>query len=149
MPTGLAPYRFPSVTRVAIAWLVVQFGNAGVGARRPQAGEIPFRMVTPVTGSERPDKTNRCLTVSVHTFGSSYDQAEYESDLTDQRMTWMGPPLYAPQSVTITQGDASPLVVAPRSICTVQPPIWADYEDDLIFRFVGRYEICVGPIANP
>lgn len=149
MPTGLAPYAFPSITRVAVAWLVAQFGAGGAGARRPTAAVLPYRMVTLVTGSERQDKTNRCGTVSVHTFADSYDAAEDASDITDQRMTMMGPPLYAPQQVTIIRGNGSPQVVEPRSITTTQIPVWADYQDDLIFRFVGRYEICVGPIANP
>lgn len=131
-----------------MAWLVGQFGAGGVGGRRPTAASLPYRMVTLVTGTETVTKTQRCATVSVHTFADSYDSAEAESDLTHQRMVTLGPPLFAPQQVTITRGDGSTQVVEPRSVTCTQIPVWADYEDDLIFRFVGRYEICVGPVLN-
>ena len=74
---ALIPYGFPSVTRVVIAWLVPLCGAGGVGAQRPDAGVLPYRLVTTVGGHETPEKIKQCATVSVHTFGNSYDQAEY------------------------------------------------------------------------
>lgn len=148
MSTTIARYSFPSVTRVAIAWLAGQFGPGAVGGRRPNAAALPYRMVTLATGTETVTKTLRCGTVTVRTFASSYDAAESESDLSHQRMVTLGPPLFAPQRVTIINGDASTQVVEPRSVVCTQIPIWVDYEDDLIFQFVGRYEIYLGPARN-
>lgn len=142
----IAPYVFPSLTRVCVAWLAGPFGAGAVGARRPSAAVLPYRMVTVVAGSEAVDKTQRCGTVSVHTFADSMDVAEGESDLTHQRMLMMGPPLYGFQQITITGHDGTTRLVKPRSIVTTQIPVWLEYHDDLIFRFFARYEICVGPV---
>ncbi|OIN79764.1 hypothetical protein BMG05_16595 [Mycobacterium malmoense] len=131
-----------------MAWLAEEFGADGVGMRRPSGAVLPYRMVGLVTGTEREDKTQRCGIVSVHTFADSMDGADDESDLAHQRMVVMGPPLYGPQEITITLRDGTTQVVSPRSLVTKQIPVWVDYEVDTIFRFVGRYEICVPPLFN-
>jgi len=48
MSAALIPYAFPSVTRVVIAWLLPLCGPGGVGARRPDAAVLPYRLVTTV-----------------------------------------------------------------------------------------------------
>lgn len=143
MTASLIPYAPPSIGRITIAWLTLYFGAGNAGMRRPQAGVLPYRMVTPVAGTETAERIRRCATVSVHTFADSMDDAEYQAELTHQRMLLLGPPDSAPQSVTITLPGSITQTVVPDYICTHQIPIWADYEDDLIFRFVARYEICV------
>lgn len=147
MPELIA-YAPPSVNRIAVAWLVGYFGAGNAGLRRPSSADLPYRMVTTVAGTETVERTRRCATVSVHTFAASMDAAEDEADLTHQRMLAMGPPYAASQQITITKADGTTRLVTPDSIETKQIPIWADYEDDLIFRFVARYEICVRFVAN-
>jgi hypothetical protein len=139
--TGLIAYSPPSPTRITVSWLLGYFDAGTVGMRRPNASTLPYRMVNPVAGTETTDRTRRCGVVSVHSFAASMDQAEAESDLTHQRMLAMGPPFAPNQAITIVLGDSSTRVVTPDYITTTQIPIWADYEDDLIFRFVARYEI--------
>ena len=143
MTSSLIPVAPPSVGRIAIAWLAAYFGAGNVGMRRPQAGQLPYRMVTPVAGTEDVSRIRRCATVSVHTFADSMDDAEYQSELTHQRMLLLGPPNSGAQTLTITMPGNITQTVSPDSITTSQIPVWADYEDDLIFRFVARYEICV------
>lgn len=142
------PYTVPSATRVVVAWLLPLCGAGGVGARRPSAAQLPYRMVTVAAGTETPEKVRQCSTVSVHTFAKNYDDAEGGAQVTHQRMLLMGPPLVGPQQVTITNSDGSTKTVEPDFITTSQVPIWADYEDDLIFRFVARYEIGLRVVAN-
>jgi hypothetical protein len=44
--------------------------------------------------------------------------------------------------VTITLPGGAQQTVEVKSVSTVQAPIWLDYEiDELIFRFVARYEL--------
>lgn len=149
MTAALIPYGFPSVTRVVISWLLPLCGAGGVGAQRPDAAVLPYRLVTTVGGHETPEKIKQCATVSVHTFGNSYDQAEYAAQLTHQRMLLMGPPTYGPQQITITNGDGSTHVVVPDCVTTSQIPVHHDYEDELIYRFVARYEIDLRVVMNP
>jgi hypothetical protein len=143
-----ARWALPSVTRVAVAWLVQGFGAGNAGTKRPDAAMLPYRLVTLVAGTETAEKTQRCGIVSVHTFDKSMDLAEDGAEKTDEWMKQLGPPLYPAQAVTITRADSTTQVVYPRSVCTHQIPIWVDYRDDLIFRFVARYEITVGIVAN-
>lgn len=105
-------------------------------------------MVSVVAGTETDDKVRQRAIVSVHTFADSMDTAEWAAQITHQRMLLLGPPLAAPQAVTITLPDNTTRVVKPDSIVTNQIPLWADYEDDEIFRFVARYEIWVRIVAN-
>jgi len=149
MSAALIPYAFPSVTRVVIAWLLPLCGPGGVGARRPDAAVLPYRLVTTVAGHETPEKVKQCATVSVHTFGDSYDSAEQAAQITHQRMLLMGPPTYGPQQITITNGDGSTQTVVPDCVTTSQIPVWHDYEDELIYRFVARYDIDMRVVANP
>lgn len=141
MSAPLLKWAPPSPTRVAIAWLLPLTGAGGVGAKRPADGTLPYRMVTTVAGTETSDKIRQCATVSVHTFASTYDAAESAAQTTHQRMLLMGPPLVGFQKITVVNGDGSHQIVSPDSITTAQIPIWSDYQDDLIFRFVARYEI--------
>lgn len=139
----------PSITRLVIAWLVPRYGAGNVGARRPQAGQLPYRMVTLVAGNDPHQKVKRSGTVSVHTFADNYDDAEAGAQDTDDRMLLLGPPLAAPQQVTVTNADKSTSVVASATITSHQIPMWLDYQDDLIFRFIARYDIDVRFVANP
>jgi hypothetical protein len=152
---GLFAYKFPSATRLVVAWLVPQFGAGNVGARRPDAGNLPYRMVTALPGTN--DKIRQCTTVSVHTFDVSYDAAEASADVTDQRMMQLGPPIAPYQNVTIPETTVfvggqivtiPSYVVQPESVDTKMAPAWVDYESDLIFRFVGRYEIVTRSVVN-
>ncbi|TDH48889.1 hypothetical protein E2F47_22245 [Mycobacterium eburneum] len=100
-------------------------------------------MVTPVAGTETPGKVRQRPWVSVHTFAADYDAAEAAAQITHQRMLMLGPPIAAPQTVTVTLGDGTTQDVTPDYVITHQIPIWEDYQDDLIFRFVARYEIAL------
>lgn len=134
------PWAAPSISRIVVAWLVPEFGAGNVGLRRPQSGQLPYRMVTLVSGSDPLQKVMRSGTVSVHTFADNMDDAEQAAQDTDNRMLLMGPPLTGPKQITI---QPSGLVVSPHSITCTQIPVWKDYQDDLIFRFWARYEIDV------
>lgn len=142
-------YAPPSIPRTVIAWLTTYFGAGNVGMRRPQSAQLPYRMVTTVGGTETVERIQRCGTVSVHTFADSMDNAEYQAELTHQRMLLLGPPNSAPQTVTVTLPGNTTQTVSPDSITTSQIPTWADYEDDLIFRFVARYQIHTRFVVNP
>lgn len=145
MGAPLFPYATPSPTRVVTSWLTTAFGAGNVGARRVSGGPLPFRMVTVVARPETSDRVQERPVVSVHTFADSMDDAEWQSGITHQRMLQLGPPIAAPQPVTITFPDSSTQTVEIQSISTVQKPIWLDYEvDQTIFRFVARYELFLG-----
>ena len=138
---GLFPLAPPSASRLVVAWLQGYFGAGNVGLRRPQAAALPYRMVTVVAGTETYEKIRQCAVVSVHTFADNMDDAEYQSLLTHQRMLEFGPPLAPNQTVTITVPGGPTRDATADYVETKQIPIWADYEDDEIFRFVARYEI--------
>ena len=127
----------PSVTRLVVAWLQ-PLGTSG--ALRPQTAVLPYRMVTTVGGDETCDKTMQKAVVSVHTFDVSMDAAESSAQLTHQRMLLMGPPLAPPQLITYTINGNS-VSATPHSVTTHHIPQWQDYQDDLIFRFVARYDV--------
>lgn len=148
MSSPLIAYAAPSVNRTVVSWLVAHFGAGGAGLERPQRAQLPYRMVTTVIGTETVERTRRCATVSVHTFDKSMDYAEYQSELTHQRMLALGPPQVQNQTVTVTLPDMSTREVTPDFIVCTQIPIWVDYEDDQIFRFVARYEIGLRFVAN-
>lgn len=135
----LFPWAPASPSRLVIEWLS-PLGE--VGSRRPQAGVLPYRMVTTVAGTEGADKLMQTAVVSVHTFAADMDEAEYQAGITHRRMLLMGPPLAAPQSITYVT-PAGSVTAVPHSVCTKAIPTYLSYEDELIYRFYARYEVQV------
>lgn len=133
----------PSVSEVVVAWLAPIGPANGVSVERPTGDVLPYRMVTRVAGKD--DKITDCAVVSVHTFATSMTLAESEARLTHRRMLELGPPIVGQQSVTIS-GDQ---VVMVDSVETSMAPVWIDYEDNQIRRFVARYAIDLRFVAAP
>lgn len=125
-------YEAPSAAEVVITWLS-ELGE--VGPERPAGSALPFRWVNVVAGSD--DKVTERLIVSVHTFASTFEAAEVEARRTHQRMLALGPPLAPQQTVTLFDGSTA----RADSVSTSQSPIWSDYGDNTINRFVARYTV--------
>ena len=143
MSGPLFPTAPPSVTRLVVAWLAAEFGVGAVGSKRPQAGVLPYRMVTVVAGTENSQKWLQCATVSVHTFAADMDSAEYEASLTHERMLLMGPPFAGYQDISYSIPTGDTVTASPRSVVTKAIPTYLSYEDELIYRFYARYEVDV------
>ncbi|WP_156671360.1 MULTISPECIES: hypothetical protein [unclassified Mycobacterium] len=143
MTTPVFPLAPPSVSEVVVTWLRPLGDPNGVGTDRPSGAVLPYRMVTPVAGTDQYKVMQRAI-VSVHTFHNNMDDAESEAQLTHQRMLLLGPPFSAPQQVTISNNR----VVTPISCDTVQIPTWVDYQDNTIRRFVARYEVALHFMAT-
>lgn len=141
MSAPLLPWYPPSVSELVIVWLRPLGDANGVGLDRPSGGVLPYRMVTPVAGDD--DKITQTSIVSVHTFGTDMDTAEAAAQITHQRMLLLGPPLVVQQPVTLSSGAT----VMADSVTTKLIPTWVDYEDNVIRRFVARYEIDLRFIA--
>jgi hypothetical protein len=130
----------PSVTEFVTAYLAAQFGATGVGAERPTTTSanptpLPYRMVNRVSGMD--DKVFESNIVSVHTFADSMTNAEAAAYATHGWMLALGPPIVGQVPVTISNSQ----VVVADYVNTMQSPIWVDYEDVNLRRFVARYEI--------
>jgi len=137
----------PSVTEFVTVWLATQFGATGVGAERPTATPanptpLPYRMVNRVSGHD--DKVFESNIVSVHTFADSMTDAEAAAYVTHRWMLALGPPIVGQQPVTISNSQ----VVVADCVSTMQSPIWVDYEDVNLRRFVARYEIDLRFVAT-
>lgn len=130
----------PSVTEFVITYLGNQFGATGVGAERPSSTApnptpLPYRMVNRVSGHD--DKVFESSIVSVHTFGYTMTDAEAAAYVTHGWMLALGPPIFGQIPVTISNSQ----VVMADCVETMQSPLWVDYEDTNIRRFVARYQI--------
>ena len=125
--------RAPSGVELLIAWLKPL--SADVGPQRPSGGALPYRMVTAVAGSN--DKITEKGVYSVHDFAATYEAAETQAMETEDRILALGPPLAPQQRVTISGGR----IVFADSVTTALKPIWQDFGDNTVFRFVARYAI--------
>jgi hypothetical protein len=132
----------PSINEVVVAWLLPIGAANSASVERPTGAVLPFRMVNRVAGKD--DKITDSATVSVHTFGATMDEAEAAARMTHRRMLALGPPIGAQEPVTISTGT-----VVVDCVETSQSPVWIDYEDTNIRRFVARYEIDLRFIAAP
>lgn len=129
----------PSVTEFVTAYLAAQFGATGVGAEKPVSTgttptPLPYRMINRVSGHD--DKVFESSIVSVHTFAGSMAAAESAAYVTHGWMLALGPPIVGQTAVTISTGS-----VMANCVETMQSPIWVDYEDTDLRRFVARYDI--------
>jgi hypothetical protein len=140
--TVLFPWVAPSVSELVVAWLLPIGAANSASVERPTGAILPFRMVNRV--ASRDDKVTDNSTVSVHTFALTMTEAESEAMLTHRRMLALGPPLAPQQMVTISTG-----VVYADCVESSQGPVWIDYEDNQIRRFVARYEIDLRFVAAP
>jgi hypothetical protein len=132
----LFPFAPPSVSEVVVTWLRPLGDPLGVGTDRPTGAVLPYRMVTPVAGTEH-QKIMQCSVVSVHTFDDNMDDAEAAAQITHQRMLLMGPPIVGFQQIAISNNQ----IVVPRQVYTMQIPTWVDYQDNVIRRYVARYNV--------
>ena len=123
-------YVAPSGLEVIIAWLT-ELGE--VGPERPLGGVLPYRWVNAVAGSD--DKVTDSGIYSVHTFASTFAAAELEARKTHQRMLQLGPPLSPQQKIVLFDGSTA----WADSVITSQSPLWQDYGDNTVHRFVARY----------
>lgn len=130
--TGVGFYAAPSAAEVVITWLA-ELGE--VGPERPAGAALPYRWVNVVAGAD--DKVTERLIVSVHTFAETFDAAELEARRTHQRMLQLGPPLAPQQAVTLYDNTVAKV----DSVTTSQTPIWSDYGENTVHRFVARYTI--------
>jgi hypothetical protein len=124
----LAP---PNAVEFVIAWLR-PLGLVDV--KRPAGETLPYRMVNGVAAVDDPDQGLDQTVVSVHTFDTDYTAANDAAVATHQRMLLL---VSDPsRDVTLTGGVANADWVE-----TVQKPIWLDYGDNTINRFVARYRL--------
>lgn len=121
----------PSVIEFVIAWLLPLGDPTGVGMDRPSGAVLPYRMVTRVDSQD--DRLTDSSIVSIHTFADSMTDAETAARATHARMTALDPRV----AVTLPSGGTA----SADYFRVTQGPIWADYEDNTIRRFIARYEI--------
>lgn len=137
------PWAAPSANEFVTAWLIAQTGDPlSVGMERPTGAVLPYRMVNRVAAKD--DKVTDSSTISVHTFAASMPDAEAAASLTHQWMLALGPPWAAQQQVTISTGT-----FVADCVETSQGPLWIEYEDTQIWRFVARYEVDLRFVAVP
>lgn len=113
---------------VIIAWLAPL---GVVSAERPAGDVLPYRLVTRVAGSD--NRITDSAVVSVHTFAATITAAATEARATHHRMLSLGP------QDDVVMPDST--IVRVECVDTHQGPLWVDYEDDTIKRYVARYEI--------
>lgn len=107
-----------------------------VGPERQETDPLPFYVVTAVAG-----KSNRfmlCATVSVHSFAKDTDDAMARAAASNA--AWDADNLLislTPFDV-ITMSDGRP---ASAWVCPITPPMYADYRDPFIRRYVARYDV--------
>lgn len=100
-----------------------------VGPERDPETGLPCYVVTVVAGHS--DKYLLCATVSVHSFATTRAAASAAAWNADNALLSTTP------WDKITLPDNS---VASANVNVHTPPIWADYRDPFIKRYVGRYD---------
>lgn len=125
---NLAP---PNAVEFVVAWLR-PLGLVDV--KRPAGEGLPFRMVNGVTADENIDEFLDQSVVSVHTFATTYTDASDAATVTHQRMLVLADD---PSNTVTVNG----LPANADWVETVQKPIWVDYGDNTINRFVARYRL--------
>lgn len=139
MSIELLDYDAPSGLELLINWLIPL--GPDVGPDRPSQSDLPYRMVQVVGGTD--DKITDHGIYQVDDFARSIDEAEAQSRLTRRRVLALGPPLAAQQRVQMSDGR----LAYADSVTTSQKPIWVEYGDDNIHRFVSRYAIDLRMVA--
>lgn len=113
------------------AFIIAQLLKLGVPTEPERKADdpLPFYMVTGVA-----NKSNRyilCATVSVHSFGKTRAEASQAAWNADNLLLSLTPG----DSVTLPDGS----VADGAWVCPAMSPIYADYEDPRVKRYVGRY----------
>lgn len=139
MTVELLDYDAPSGLEMLINWLIPL--GVEVGPNRPSGDDLPYRMVTVVGGSD--DKVTDHGIYQVDDFASTVGDAEAQSRLTRRRVLALGPPLAPQRRVAMSDGR----LAYADSVTTSQKPIWVEYGDDKIHRFVSRYAIDLRMVA--
>lgn len=128
------PYAPADVVEVVITWLSELDGD--VGPQRYAGQSLPYRWVSDAAGGID-DKVTMQSTVSVHTFAAEYWEARQLAAESHRRMLALGPPMAAQQRVELASGST----VFVDCVDTAEPPMWQDYGENGIHRFVARYTI--------
>jgi hypothetical protein len=106
-----------------------------VGPERDESTPLPCYVVTAVAS-----KSNRfmlCATVSVHSFAKDTDEAMARAAASNA--AWDADSLL----ISLTPGDVFTMSdgrPASAWVCPIQPPMYADYRDPFIRRYVARYD---------
>lgn len=128
----------PNAVEYVIAWLR-PLGLCDV--KRPAGETLPYRMVNGLPGEEDDNLFTDDPIVSVHTFAADYTAASDAAADTHRRMQLL---IHNPgRDVTLTDST----VVNADYVKTVQTPMWVDYGDNTINRFVARYQLGLSFVA--
>lgn len=131
--TQLFDQQTSDAEQIVVAWLT-PIGRTAI--KRRTTDPLPFRIVREVANFEDDLPVANYATVSVHTLASTESDCVAESKLTHQRMLWL---VRNPQTeITVAGG-----IVTTEWVEVDHAPIWVDYENEQIFRKVGRYQLAV------
>lgn len=100
-----------------------------VGPERDESTGLPCYVVTSVVNKS--DRHVLDATVSVHSYGSTRAAASEAAWNADELLLSQTP------GDLVTMFDGRP---AGAWICPHMPPVWADYRDPFIKRYVARYD---------
>lgn len=105
-----------------------------VGPERDETTPLPCYVVTAV--ASKSDRFMLCATVSVHSFATDTDTAMARAAASNA--AWNADNLLISLTPTdaITMADGRP---ASAWVDPIQPPMYADYRDPYIRRYVARY----------
>lgn len=107
-----------------------------VGPERDESTPLPCYVVTAVAG-----KSNRfmlCATVSVHSFATDTEDAMARAAASNAAWDADNLLISLTPSDVITMSDGRP---AGAWVDPVTPPMFADYRDPYIRRYVARYDV--------
>lgn len=137
---GQAP---PNAVLFMLTWLAPL---GAVGETRYERGELPYRQVNRIGGSDDVDEGIDHVLMSVHTFGAAATAAErsaalHEADRTHRRML-----LLANNPLTdVVMSDGRLANVDYLEV--VEKTRLSDYGDDSIARRIGRYRFGLSFVA--
>ena len=107
-----------------------------VGPERNEDTPLPCYVVTAV--ASKSDRFLLCATVSVHTFATDTPTAMARA--TASVAAWNADNLL----ISLTPGDTSTMSDGRHAgawVCPIQAPMFADYRDPFIRRYVARYDV--------
>lgn len=107
-----------------------------VGPERDEDDPLPGYVVTAVAGKS--DRFLLCATVSVHSFAKDTDDAMARAAASDAAWNADNLLISLTPSDVITMSDGRP---AGAWVDPITPPMFADYRDPFIRRYVARYDV--------
>jgi len=119
-----------SVEKFVVAYLTPEFHN--VGTEMEHGSPHPFYLIRRITGKE--DMISDHATVSIHCFADTRTAAHDAARAMHAKMKLLN------AKVTVTVEGVG-YGVDYREVEEV--PIWVDYDDKTVHRYVGRYTLCL------